>query len=487
MDDHMSNNQTLNQILDEAGKLDTADATRLIGQILESLQGLHRSNKIHRNLCTEEILIDSDGNASLSDPLSTDVECSGDLPEFESLDKLSLPPAIDLAQQRIAQAGVDCDPRRVDLFNVGCVAIEMISTASVDDYLNNPTVKNEIDANLQDFIDSALGFHTSQPATSVDELSERLTGGRHNEVTIAPSTITSDNQTIAPTISPTTNIENTTDSDYFQLSPTTLQNQSGASLDDHASGNNEDSLTSPSDSMPFMKLGQYELIRRLGHGGMGAVFLASDMRLERLVALKVLTPNLASNPDFVRRFQNEARSAAKLEHQHIVPIYNIDEDQGYHFFVMQYVEGESLAEILRREHKLDEATALRIIEQIVSGLVEAHSLGLIHRDIKPANIMVQSKDNKAMLADFGLVKSDHTVLGTTATGVIMGTVNYISPEQGRGQKVDARSDLYSIGVTLYQILAGQLPFRAENATAMIFQHVYEPPNPIRDIAPELTN
>ena len=484
MDDHMSNNQTLNQILDEAGKLDTVDATRLIGQILESLQELHRSNKIHRNLCTEEILIDSDGNASLSDPLSTDVECSVDLPEFESLDKLSLPPAIDLAQQRIAQAGVDCDPRRVDLFNVGRVALEMISTASVDDYLNNPTVKNEIDANLQDFIDSALGFHTSQPAGSADDLSERLTGGRHNEVTIAPSTITSDNQTIAPTISPTTNIENDADSDYFQLSPTTLQNQSGEL--DQTSGFKE-SNTSAASRMPFKKLGQFELIRRLGQGGMGAVFLASDVRLERLVALKVLTPNLASNPDFVRRFQNEARSAAKLEHQHIVPIYNIDQDQGYHFFVMQYVEGESLAEILRKEHKLDEATALRIIEQIASGLVEAHSLGLIHRDIKPANIMVQAKDNKAMLADFGLVKSDHTVLGTTATGVIMGTVNYISPEQGRGQKVDARSDLYSIGVTLYQILAGQMPFRAENATAMIFQHVYEPPNPIRDIAPELTN
>ena len=484
MDDHMSNNQTLNQILDEAGKLDTVDATRLIGQILESLQELHRSNKIHRNLCTEEILIDSDGNASLSDPLSTGVECSVDLPEFESLDKLSLPPAIDLAQQRIAQAGVDCDPRRVDLFSVGRVALEMISTASVDDYLNNPTIKKEIDADFQNFIDSALGFHTSQPAGSADDLSERLTGDRHNEVTIAPSTITNDNPTIAPTVSPTTNVENATDSDHFQLSPTTLQNQSSEL--DQTSGF-EESNTSSASRMPFKKLGQYELIRRLGQGGMGAVFLASDVRLERLVALKVLTPNLASNPDFVRRFKNEARSAAKLEHQHIVPIYNIDQDQGHHFFVMQYVEGESLAEILRRERKLDEATALQIIEQITSGLSDAHSLGLIHRDIKPANIMVQAKDNNAMLADFGLVKSDHTVLGATATGVIMGTANYISPEQGRGQKVDARSDLYSIGVTLYQILAGQLPFRAENTTAMIFQHVYEPPNPIRDIVPELTN
>ena len=314
MDDRMKNNQTLSQILDEAGKLDAADATRLIGQILESLQGLHRSNKIHRNLCTNEILIDPDGNASLSGPLPADVECSVDLPEFESLDELSLPPATDLAHQRIKQAGVDCDPRRVDLFNVGRVAIEMISTATVDDYLNNPTIKNEIDANFQDFIDSALGFKTSQPAVSVNDLSKRLAGGRHNEVPVAPSMTPIDNQTIAPTVSPTTSIENDTNSEHFQLSPTTLQNQSSEL--DQTSGFNKEPLTSRADRLPFKKLGQYELIRQLGQGGMGSVFLASDMRLERSVAIKVLTPNLASNPEPSARQVGGQRNIPSYRSQH---------------------------------------------------------------------------------------------------------------------------------------------------------------------------
>src|SRR5262249_39004383 len=166
-----------------------------------------------------------------------------------------------------------------------------------------------------------------------------------------------------------------------------------------------------------------------------------------------------------------------------IQIHSIDEDAGHHFFVMQFVEGESLADLLHRRGKLSVEETLAIVEQALAGLAAAHDKGMVHRDIKPGNILLDGHNRRALLADFGLVKSLETsATGHTATGVVMGTVDYISPEQGRGQTVDGRSDLYSMGVLLYQMLAGRLPFEADNPTALIFQHVYEQPPPLAKTA-----
>jgi serine/threonine protein kinase len=233
--------------------------------------------------------------------------------------------------------------------------------------------------------------------------------------------------------------------------------------------------------IPFKCLGPYRIDAKIGAGGMGDVYRGYDERLERTVAIKVLPRELARQQAFVDRFTSEARAVAKLVHPHIVPIYQIGEEQGHHYFAMQYIAGGSLTELLKANGKLPPQSAVQLIAQVVAGLAHAHEQGLVHRDIKPGNILIDHLSGKALLADFGLVKSLSSELQQTATGVVMGTVDYLSPEQGRGQPVDGRSDLYSVGVLLYQMLSGRLPFQADSPTSMIFQHAYEIPPPLTEI------
>jgi serine/threonine protein kinase len=233
------------------------------------------------------------------------------------------------------------------------------------------------------------------------------------------------------------------------------------------------------------RLGPYLIVARIGSGGMGEVYKAYDESLERFVAIKVLPPELARQEDFVRRFRAEATAVAKLAHPNIVPIHAVGKDAGNHFFVMQYVQGASLAQLLAEHKRLSVDETLTIVEQALAGLAAAHKRGLIHRDIKPGNILLDQEHHRALVADFGLVKTIASGQSDTATGVIMGTVDYLSPEQARSQNVDARSDLYSLGVMMYQMLAGRLPFDSDTATGMIFQHAYEQPPPLTTVAPDV--
>lgn len=222
-------------------------------------------------------------------------------------------------------------------------------------------------------------------------------------------------------------------------------------------------------------LGQYKLLRKLGEGGMGSVFLAEDRTLQRQVALKVLARRHVEDADFLKRFRREAIATGKLNHANIVSAHTVGEELGHHFYVMEYCDGETLEQILRRDHILPWDWAVNIVMQVARGLRHAHERGFIHRDIKPGNIMV-TKDGVAKILDLGMSKNigNSAQHFTTETGVALGTPHYISPEQAAGNKdLDGRTDIYSLGVTLYHAVTGQTPFAGETAAVIMTKHINE--------------
>jgi len=219
-------------------------------------------------------------------------------------------------------------------------------------------------------------------------------------------------------------------------------------------------------------LGHYEIKSLLGKGGMGAVFLARDLALDREVAIKVLPPSLTNEPQFFKRFQQEARTAAKLDHSNIIPIYRVESEAGLNYFGMKYVSGTSLETVLESKRPLSYDYIQRILWEAACALGHAHSRGVVHRDVKPANIMFDH-DGKVMLTDFGISKALEGASGLTGTGMIVGTPHYMSPEQAKGQTVDGRADQYSLGVVGYRMLTGLLPFTSDSVHNIIYKHIFE--------------
>jgi serine/threonine protein kinase len=228
-------------------------------------------------------------------------------------------------------------------------------------------------------------------------------------------------------------------------------------------------------------VGDHYLIEaELGRGGMAAVFQALDIRLNRRVAIKVLPPDLAFNPAVRSRFLREAQMAAGLSHPNIVPIYMVDEVEGVVFFVMALVDGESVSARLKREGSFPIEEARTIVSQVADALDCAHRQGLVHRDIKPDNILLDRATRRPMVTDFGIARAAAEEQRLTVTGMAVGTPAYMSPEQAMGDRdVDGRSDIYSLGIVAYQMLAGETPFKATNTPAMLMKHVSEPPPPLR--------
>jgi len=220
--------------------------------------------------------------------------------------------------------------------------------------------------------------------------------------------------------------------------------------------------------------GQYRIERLLGKGGMGAVFLAHDLTLEREVAIKVLPTDVAQDDQVVRRFQQEAKTAAKLDHPNIIPIYRVESEGGLNYFVMKYVAGTSLEDLLDTKEPLPVPEIQRVLWEAACALGHAHQRGVVHRDVKPANIMFDH-DGRVMLTDFGISKALQAATGLTATGMIIGTPHYMSPEQGKGAAVDGRADQYSLGVVGYRMITAELPFSGDSVHTIIYKHIYEEP------------
>ncbi|MFN3484908.1 MAG: serine/threonine-protein kinase [Planctomycetota bacterium] len=215
--------------------------------------------------------------------------------------------------------------------------------------------------------------------------------------------------------------------------------------------------------------GKCQLLSFLGKGGMGSVYLAEHLFLRRRVAIKILSRDLSADPEETARFEREAVAAARLDHENIVRIYDVDEERGRPFIVMEYVEGEDLEEALRRRGALPVRRAAEIAREVARALQHAHAAGVVHRDIKPANILLR-KDGRVKITDFGLARAaGERELGED--GTVLGTPYYVSPEQAQGLPADGRSDLYSLGVTFYQMLTARRPFEGRSPESVVRKHL----------------
>jgi serine/threonine protein kinase/CHASE3 domain sensor protein len=463
-DSKIKNECTLARIITEKGVLSVKDAAAVTLQLVKAVADLHTQGKVHRGICADVVFLDSSMAAKLSpiEPMATlgGVDCDPATcpPQLQNVPPVSVPAEIEKAQQALTEAGVLLDPRKIDFYQLGALLCFMVSGHRVSDYLRSCKAKTAVPEIIRPIIDRALGLNAKDCFESAESFAKAL------EAVIAGKTAAAEGESA-----------HLPDSIFVEPS-SKPKDESPAPRDVSAVVEGE---------LPFKKLGHYQIIERIGHGGMGDVYKGYEKALDRFVAIKVLPAELARQEDFVKRFHAEAAAIAKLDHPNIVRIYYTGEAGDHHFFAMQYVDGKTLADVLASRKKLSANEALPIVEQCLAGIGAAHKIGLVHRDVKPGNVLLDRHSRRALVTDFGVVKTVQAETHITATGVIMGTADYIAPEQARGQDIDCRADLYAMGVLIYQMLGGQLPFEAESATSMMFQHAYEPPPPLAEIAPDV--
>ena len=231
--------------------------------------------------------------------------------------------------------------------------------------------------------------------------------------------------------------------------------------------------------------GRYELIEKIGDGGMAVVYKAKDRLLNRFVAIKILKPEFIKDPKFIDSFRRESQAAAGLSHPNIVSVFDVGKEGNIYYIVMEVLEGDTLSDIIRRDGPLDEMRAIDIAKQIAQALSSAHKKNIIHRDVKPHNILM-SEDGTAKIADFGIAKAVNSGTIVNNTSTVMGSVHYLSPEQARGGYVDARSDIYSLGIVLYEMLTGSVPFDGDNPVSVAMMHMNEAVQPPSRINPAVS-
>jgi tRNA A-37 threonylcarbamoyl transferase component Bud32 len=302
--------------------------------------------------------------------------------------------------------------------------------------------------------------------------------GAVNQTTAAPPSVDSQ-----PPLGDTASIPAANAQEEATIAPTGSTPGQDTGTFDGVAGNEAQGTSEP------RSLGGYRILRKLGHGGMGTVYEAEDVKLERRVALKVMMPQIARNPQHRERFLREARTAAKVESDFICPIYQVGEEGGVPFIAMPLLKGESLHERLQQDMRLENDEVVRIGKEVAEGLNAAHEAGLIHRDIKPANIWLETQRSgspRARILDFGLARAQADHVQITQSGGIVGTPAYMSPEQARGDKnVDARTDLFSLGCVLYVLATGAMPFKGETTMAVLTALATQDPTPPHVIAPTI--
>jgi serine/threonine-protein kinase len=230
---------------------------------------------------------------------------------------------------------------------------------------------------------------------------------------------------------------------------------------------------------------RYELEELVGSGGMSSVFRARDLQLDRRVAVKILLERYESDPEYLERFRREARAVARLSHPNIVTVIDRGDDDGRQYIVFEHVDGENLKELVVRSGRLPVRRALELALAVADGLAFAHEQGLVHRDVKPQNVLLSS-EGEVKVTDFGIARSLHVDHGVTQTGTVLGTSEYLAPEQASGKPVSPATDEYSLGVVLWELLAGNVPFTGENFVAVALQHVNDPPPSLRAVRPDVS-
>jgi serine/threonine-protein kinase len=230
---------------------------------------------------------------------------------------------------------------------------------------------------------------------------------------------------------------------------------------------------------------RYQILNELGRGGMGIVFQAYDKQLKEAVAIKILSPLLSNDPDALERLKREVSAARRVTHKNVIRIHDLSEIKGLHYVSMEYFYGISLKDYIRKHGPLSALRAFDIAAQVCDGLEAAHREGIIHRDLKSQNVIVDGS-NRVKIIDFGLARTAH-MNGMTATGLILGTPEYMAPEQVSGKLVDQRSDIYSFGIILYEMLTGRVPFTADSAIGVAFMQMKEDPVPPKTLNPQITS
>ncbi len=287
--------------------------------------------------------------------------------------------------------------------------------------------------------------------------------------------------TVPPSVAPEPSGRHTRSNALTRPPPS---NPAATQVGDKPDAGHDSSLTNflapPQANDELGRLGKYRILKLLGHGGMGVVYKAEDPALKRSVAVKAMLPALAASASAGKRFLREAQAMAAVKHDHVATIHQVDEERGVPFLAMEFLAGEPLDERLKREAKPPLAEVLRIGREIAEGLDAARTTGLIHRDIKPANIWLEAPRNRVKILDFGLARAVSEDASLTQQGAIMGTPAFMSPEQGRGEAVDARCDLFSLGVVLYRLCTGHQPFNGKDTISTIMEVVtHQPPPPIQ--------
>lgn len=413
-------------------------------QLVLEVRALHDAGRIHGAIAPTTIAIDDNLRLKLS-PADGQARPSILPPELQG-SRVLLPAEIADARQALVKAGIALDPQRIDIYQLGSILCLLLTGQDAGGYLRSPKAKAKLPANLRPLVDRSLGYSRDDRFEDCESLLQTLDA-----------------------ILGTNKSADTPRGIQAGLGNTPVEGGVASAAE--------------TNDQPFVRLGHYEILRCIGRGGMGDVYLGYEPALKRQVAIKVLPADLARNQDFVRRFHAEAAALARLAHPNIVPVFFTGKEGTHHFFVMPFVKGESLDRRLAREGRLEVADAVPVLKQCLAGLGTAHQAGLVHRDVKPANILIEQESRRAMVADFGLVMTAGAGNGLTPSGMILGTVDYISPEQARGRKADGRADLYSLGVVAYQMLSGRLPFQAQTPSVMIYQHAYERPLPLLEAAP----